>query len=279
MTGKTAQVSFGSQPRATLHTSMGDMTLELLTDKAPRTCENFARLAANGFYDGLTFHRVMKDFMVQGGCPKGDGTGGPGYTIKPEFNDTPHVKGVVSMARSNDPHSAGCQFFLVHGDARYLDFQYAAFARLVEGEDVLDRIATTDVDESRFREMSKPRMTIYINRIELSDVDVSDTSPAPETAPKADAEPAPAEDTGEPDDEADDEPVEKSKAKKTSKARTRKAEPKSKKDSGEAKKSDGDDEAKSAAKSAKKKTTKKKTTARTSKGRKKATTRKAKSEE
>src|SRR5262249_10723885 len=122
--------TFSPESRAILKTSMGDITIEFLTDKAPRTCEHFVRLARKGFYDGLTFHRIIKAFMVQGGCPKGAGTGSPGFTIRAEFNDTPHVKGVVSMARGNDPHSAGSQFFLVHGEARYLDSRYTAFARV-----------------------------------------------------------------------------------------------------------------------------------------------------
>lgn len=164
-------VSFKKKARATVHTSMGDIEVELLTGKAPRTCENFAKLARKGFYDGLTFHRILKGFMIQGGCPKGNGTGGPGYTIAPEFNDTPHVKGTVSMARSNDPHSAGSQFFVMHGEGRYLDSKYAAFATVVEGDEVIDKIAAVPVQENRWREKSQPLDPVYINRIELSGVD------------------------------------------------------------------------------------------------------------
>ena len=164
-------VKLSKKCRAVLHTSMGVMTLDLLPDKAPRTVENFVKLAHKGFYDGTTFHRVLKDFMVQGGCPKGDGTGGPGYTIGPEFNDTPHVKGTVSMARSNDPHSGGSQFFIVHGDARYLDSKYSAFARLADGDEVLDKIAAVPVFENRWKELSQPRDAVYLNRIELEGVE------------------------------------------------------------------------------------------------------------
>ena len=167
-------VTLTKKSRAVLKTSMGDITLEFLGDKAPRTIDNFVKLARKGFYDGLTFHRIVKDFMVQGGCPRGDGSGGPGYNIGPEFNDTPHVKGVVSMARSNDPQSAGSQFFIMLGDARYLDHKYSAFARVVDGEDVLDKLAATPVFENRHRELSQPRDPVYINRIELQGVEFDD---------------------------------------------------------------------------------------------------------
>jgi peptidyl-prolyl cis-trans isomerase B (cyclophilin B) len=164
-------VTLTKKSRAVLKTSMGDITLEFLGDQAPRTIDNFVKLAHKGFYDGLTFHRIVKDFMVQGGCPRGDGSGGPGHNIGPEFNDTPHVKGVVSMARSNDPQSAGSQFFIMLGDARYLDHKYSAFAKVVDGEDVLDKIAATPVFENRHRELSQPRDPVYINRIELEGVE------------------------------------------------------------------------------------------------------------
>lgn len=165
-------VKITDSSRAVVRTSMGNLTLSFLTDKAPRTAENFVKLAHKGFYDGLTFHRVLKDFMVQGGCPKGDGSGGPGYTIRPEFNDTPHVKGVVSMARSNDPHSAGSQFFIMHGEARYLDSRYTAFAKIEDGMQVLDKIADVPTNmEMRFNETSVPRDPIYINGVDLEGVE------------------------------------------------------------------------------------------------------------
>jgi peptidyl-prolyl cis-trans isomerase B (cyclophilin B) len=136
---------------AVIKTSEGDMILELWADVAPGHVENFKELAQKGFYDGTCFHRVIKGFMIQGGDPltKDEanksrwGTGGPGHTIKAEFNDRPHVRGVLSMARSNDPNSAGSQFFICHGDPRFLDRQYTAFGRVIQGDDVLEKIATT----------------------------------------------------------------------------------------------------------------------------------------
>ncbi|MBR4628103.1 MAG: peptidylprolyl isomerase [Ruminococcus sp.] len=123
--------------------------VELYPDIAPITCANFEKLVKNGFYDGLTFHRVISGFMIQGGCPKGTGTGGPGWNIKGEFssngvkNDLKHTRGVISMARSMMPDSAGSQFFIMHEDAPYLDGNYAAFGKVVEGIEVVDEIAET----------------------------------------------------------------------------------------------------------------------------------------
>lgn len=125
-----------------------EMKAELYEDIAPITCENFISLVKEGFYDGLTFHRIIPEFMIQGGCPLGNGTGGPGHTIKGEFasngvkNDLKHTRGVLSMARAMDPDSAGSQFFIMHNDAPHLDGDYAAFGKLTEGYDVLDRIAS-----------------------------------------------------------------------------------------------------------------------------------------
>ena len=134
---------------AVIKTSEGEMVLEFWPDVAPGHVENFKKLARQGFYDGTCFHRVIKGFMIQGGDPltKDEanksrwGTGGPGYQIKAEFNDKPHVRGVLSMARSNDPNSAGSQFFICHGDPRFLDKQYTAFGQLIKGDDVLEKIA------------------------------------------------------------------------------------------------------------------------------------------
>ena len=126
--------------------------LELYPDKAPITCENFIKLVKDGFYDGLIFHRVIDGFMIQGGCPDGTGMGGPGHQIKGEFaangipNDIKHMRGVISMARSMMKDSAGSQFFIMHQDASHLDGQYAAFGKVIEGMDVVDEIATVDVD-------------------------------------------------------------------------------------------------------------------------------------
>ena len=132
----------------------GIMKLELYEDKAPITTENFVKLAREGFYDGLIFHRVIKDFMIQGGDPTGTGMGGPGYQIKGEFaangvkNDLRHTRGVISMARSMRPDSAGSQFFIMHKDAPHLDGKYAAFGKMTEGFDVLDAIAETATDRT-----------------------------------------------------------------------------------------------------------------------------------
>lgn len=129
-----------------------EMVLELYPDTAPITVENFVSLAKKGFYDGLIFHRVIENFMIQGGDPDGVGTGGPGYSIKGEFaangikNDLKHTRGVISMARAMDPDSAGSQFFIMHKDAPHLDGNYAAFGKLTDGFEELDRIAGIDTD-------------------------------------------------------------------------------------------------------------------------------------
>ena len=148
---------------ALLDTTAGPMTFEFFPDKAPGHVENFVKLAEKGFYDGTGFHRVIKGFMIQGGCPKGDGTGGPGYTIKAEFNDVHHVRGILSMARSQSPDSAGCQFFVCHGDAGFLDGKYTAFGKLVDGDDTLEKIANSPVQPGG--ERSKPVTPIKINKV------------------------------------------------------------------------------------------------------------------
>jgi peptidyl-prolyl cis-trans isomerase B (cyclophilin B) len=136
---------------AVIKTTEGEMVIEFWPDVAPKTVENFKALANKGFYDGTCFHRVIKDFMIQGGDPltknpneeSSWGTGGPGHRLKAEFNDRHHDRGVVSMARSNDPDSAGSQFFICHGNPRFLDRQYTAFGKLIKGDEVLEKIATT----------------------------------------------------------------------------------------------------------------------------------------
>ena len=126
----------------------GIIDIELNEEAAPITCENFKKLVSEGFYNGLTFHRVIPGFMIQGGCPKGTGTGGPGYCIKGEFeangirNDLRHTRGVLSMARAQDMDSAGSQFFIMHKDSPHLDGQYAAFGMVIDGMDVVDEIAS-----------------------------------------------------------------------------------------------------------------------------------------
>ncbi len=126
--------------------------IELYPDTAPISCENFEKLVNEGFYNGLTFHRVISGFMIQGGCPLGTGTGGPGWHIKGEFlangvvNNLKHTRGVLSMARAQDPNSAGSQFFIMHEDAPYLDGQYAAFGKVVSGMEVVDEIAAVETN-------------------------------------------------------------------------------------------------------------------------------------
>lgn len=136
---------------AVIKTTEGEMVVEFWPDVAPKTVDNFKALAKKGFYDGTCFHRVIKGFMIQGGDPNTKdadkesqwGMGGPGYQIKAEFNDRHHDRGVLSMARSTDPDSAGSQFFICHGTPRFLDRQYTAFGKLIKGDDVLEKIATT----------------------------------------------------------------------------------------------------------------------------------------
>jgi peptidylprolyl isomerase/peptidyl-prolyl cis-trans isomerase B (cyclophilin B) len=122
----------------------GEIRLEFFPADAPKTVENFVTLAKKGFYNGLNFHRVVPDFVVQGGCPKGNGTGGPGYTIKAEFNKQKHVRGTLAMARSQDPDSAGSQFYICYGNTPHLDGQYTVFGKVVSGMELVDRIKQGD---------------------------------------------------------------------------------------------------------------------------------------
>ena len=148
--------------------------LELYPEIAPITVANFEKLVKENFYKGLTFHRIIPGFMIQGGCPKGDGTGGPGYGIKGEFaangvkNDLKHTRGVISMARAQDPNSAGSQFFIMHRDAPHLDGQYAAFGKVVEGMDVVDEIANTPTINSFFKR-DFPRTPQVIRSIKIEE--------------------------------------------------------------------------------------------------------------
>ncbi len=153
--------------RARIDTSEGSMPFEFFPDKAPGHVESFVKLSEKGFYDGTVFHRVIAGFMIQGGCPQGDGRGGPGYTIRAEFNDTHHGRGILSMARSSDPDSAGSQFFVCHGDAGFLDGQYTAFGRLIEGDDTLDKIAKSPVARGAGGENSKPRNPVKISKVTI----------------------------------------------------------------------------------------------------------------
>jgi len=120
------------------------ITLEFFPDDAPKTVENFVTLAKKGFYDGLTFHRVVPDFVVQGGCPKGNGTGGPGYTVPAEFNKQKHLRGSLAMARSQHPDSAGSQFYITYGPTPHLDNNYTVFGRVTSGMEHVDRIKQGD---------------------------------------------------------------------------------------------------------------------------------------
>jgi peptidyl-prolyl cis-trans isomerase B (cyclophilin B) len=148
---KDAAAMNESKEVAVIKTSEGEMVAEFWPDVAPKTVENFKKLAKSGFYDGTAFHRVIKGFMIQGGDPltKDEskqsrwGTGDPGYKIDAEFNKKSHERGVLSMARSQDPNSAGSQFFICHGSPKFLDGQYTAFGKLIKGDDVLEKIATT----------------------------------------------------------------------------------------------------------------------------------------
>ncbi len=148
-------------PTVSLETSEGVVTLELWNDVAPGHVANFLKLVEEGFYDGLTFHRIIPQFMIQGGCPQGDGTGGPGYTIDAEFNDRSHEPGVLSMARSADPDSAGSQFFicLTREYCQHLDGQYTAFGRVVDGMEAVSRIAAAPLkDPQAGRPADPPRI-------------------------------------------------------------------------------------------------------------------------
>lgn len=140
-------------PIVTIQFEDGDsVQVELYPDIAPNTVNNFISLVNKGYYNGLTFHRIISGFMIQGGCPDGTGTGGPGYSIKGEFamngveNNLKHTKGVISMARSQMPDSAGSQFFIMHKDSPHLDGSYAAFGKVIEGMDVVDKIADTETN-------------------------------------------------------------------------------------------------------------------------------------
>lgn len=151
----------------------GKMVFELYPEYAPITVENFVKLSERGFYNGLKFHRIMKGFMAQGGDPKGNGTGGSDETIKGEFSDNgfdqnelKHVKGVISMARSNNPNSASSQFFIMDGEGSFLDGKYAAFGKLIEGEDTLDKIINTPVNRNpNTGEVSMPKEDVVIKKV------------------------------------------------------------------------------------------------------------------
>ena len=150
--------------QATLHTNHGPIEVELFDDDAPKTVENFRKLAQDGFYDGVIFHRVIPDFMIQGGDPTGTGTGGPGYSFEDEFNEHKVERGALAMANAG-PDTNGSQFFVVTtGAAPWLDGKHTVFGRVTDGMDVVDTISAVDTDAS-----DKPREAVTIERVELND--------------------------------------------------------------------------------------------------------------
>ena len=164
---------------AIIKTSEGDMVVRFWNDATPNTIENFKKLARSGFYDGTIFHRIVKGFMIQGGDPNSKdtgketsyGEGGPGYKIKAEFNDRSHERGVISMARSSDPDSAGSQFFICLASVPRLDHQYATFGKLIKGDDVLGKIGDMPVTRSSSGENSKPTKRVVIESIKIVPAD------------------------------------------------------------------------------------------------------------
>ncbi|NDL67972.1 peptidylprolyl isomerase [Anaerotalea alkaliphila] len=169
-------------PIVEFETTQGVIKVELYPEIAPNTVNNFVELVQKGFYDGLTFHRVIPGFMIQGGCPDGTGMGNPGYSIKGEFtsngfkNSLKHTKGVISMARSMNPNSAGSQFFLMVADSPHLDGQYAAFGKIVEGQEVADKIVSVPRDGN-----DKPREDQVMKKVTVDTFE--ETYPAPEKGP------------------------------------------------------------------------------------------------
>jgi peptidyl-prolyl cis-trans isomerase B (cyclophilin B) len=150
--------------QATLHTSAGPITVEFFDTDAPKTVENFRTLAGDGFYDGLTFHRIIKDFMIQGGCPEGTGTGGPGYTFEDEFNDHKVVRGALAMANAG-PNTNGSQFFIVTTEAApWLDGKHTVFGEIVDGMDAVDALEALPTDGR-----DRPSEPAFIERVELDE--------------------------------------------------------------------------------------------------------------
>lgn len=169
-------------PRIHMETSEGPLVFGLWQDVAPATAKNFHQLVHDGFYDGLTFHRVIPGYIVQAGCPHGDGTGGPGYQLEPEFNDRPHERGVLSMARTADPGSAGSQFFicLERQNCAHLDHEYTAFGQVVEGLETLDQLADTHLAFPELGTPSHPPQILHC--YEVWDHDSADDPANPEAS-------------------------------------------------------------------------------------------------
>ena len=172
----TSSMNDSKKEVAVIKTTEGEMVCELWPDVAPKTVENFKKLANSGFYDGTAFHRIIKGFMVQGGDPLTKdptkssryGTGGPGYSVKAEFNDRPHERGVLSMARSADPDSAGSQFFICLARVTHLDHQYTAFGKLIKGDDVLTKLGDAPVGGP---ERSTPTNRVGVESIKVVPAD------------------------------------------------------------------------------------------------------------
>jgi peptidyl-prolyl cis-trans isomerase B (cyclophilin B) len=164
---------------AVIKTNEGDMVVQFWTDAAPNTVENFKKLARQGFYDGTIFHRIVKGFMIQGGDPNSKdpakensyGQGGPGYNLKAEFNDHSHDRGVISMARGQDPDSAGSQFFICLAPVHRLDHQYTTFGKLIKGQDVLEKIGDIEVTRNSTGEPSKPTKRVVVESIKIVPAD------------------------------------------------------------------------------------------------------------
>jgi peptidyl-prolyl cis-trans isomerase B (cyclophilin B) len=172
---KTEKTVNATNEVAVIKTSGGDMVVQFWPDAAPNTIDNFKKLARAGFYNGTIFHRIVKGFMIQGGDPNSKdpakenryGEGGPGYKIKAEFNDHPHERGVISMAREPDPDSAGSQFFICLAPVPRLDHQYTTFGKLIKGDDVLAKIGDTPVTRNSMGENSKPTTRVVIEKIDV----------------------------------------------------------------------------------------------------------------
>src|SRR2546427_4768131 len=172
---KTEKTVNASNEVAVIKTGEGDMIVQFWADAAPNTIENFKKLARSGFYNGTIFHRIVKGFMIQGGDPNSKdpakensyGQGGPSYKIKAEFNDHPHERGVISMAREPDPDSAGSQFFICLAPIHRLDHRYTTFGKLIKGDDVLEKIGDTPVTKNSMGEMSKPTKRVVIESVKI----------------------------------------------------------------------------------------------------------------
>jgi peptidyl-prolyl cis-trans isomerase B (cyclophilin B) len=168
-----------TQEVAVIKTTVGDIVVEFWSDVAPKTVENFKALANKGFYDGTAFHRIVKGFMIQGGDPLTKdadaeaswGTGGPGHRVKAEFNDKSHVRGVLSMARSQNPDSAGSQFFICLADAKFLDRQYTGFGKVLKGDDVLGKIGDSPTTVNNSGERSKPLTRVGVESVKIVPAD------------------------------------------------------------------------------------------------------------